>query len=219
MIEANMEGWPWSYVTEWYLRPQSGIVYKRLVEQPAIDDEPITLDQAKSHLRIGKPGVDHPEDENIKRMIAAARKAAENFCNRVIAVTSLEYKSNDFYMDLAGPLVSISSVKYLDAAGTLATLAATVYEPGADRDKPTLRTKIGQSFPSVYGREDAVTVTFIAGQDRDLVDPALAHGILLILGDMFDHREATLATPGVQPYELPLGVKYLLGPYRMGMGV
>lgn len=211
--------WPGSYpMREWVYSPRLRSFTRRL-DQPTIDDEPITLDQAKAHLRVGKPGVAHPEDGNIRDLIQSARAAAENYCNRAIAQATFEAKGFGFDLPLVAPLLSISQVKYLDSTGVYVALANTVYETGPDPRNPTIRLKVNQAWPSPYSREDAVVVTHVAGQDPDDVEPDIKHAIKLILGDMYDHREATLATPGVQPYEMPMGARFLLNMHRLGMGV
>lgn len=192
--------------------------YYRVTTPPAAGDEPVQLAQARGWLRVGVTGQAHPDDSDIQALISAARKAAENFCDRAIAVTTYIAVSDYFTMPLVGPVSEVVSVKYLDPAGVEQVLANTVYELSPDINKPRLRLKIGQSWPSVYSREDAVRIEHKAGTVPNLTEPSMAHAIKMIFTDMYDHRGNTLAVSGVQPYEMPLGVRFLLNPYR-NMGV
>lgn len=231
MIEANMGGFGFPYVTDWFLSPYAnpyGLntrrkrTYLRVVTPPKLSAEPLTLDQAKAHLRVGKPGVTHPDDAHIQRMLSASRRAVENYCNRIIAVSTFEAKADYFDADLMAPAVVINSVSYLSAepvpTQTVLPIGAT-WEIGANPMKPSIRLRPGQSWPSVYTREDSVIINFDAGQAPEDVEPALAHAILMTLGDMHDHRESTVAVMSITPWELPLGVRFLMNPYRLGMGV
>ena len=56
----------------------------------------------------------------------------------------------------------------------------------------------------------------IAGQHPLVVTDAVLAAILLILGHLYMNREDVII--GVTPMELPMNSRYLLAPYRAGMG-
>lgn len=59
----------------------------------------------------------------------------------------------------------------------------------------------------------------MAADDTGVVaNDAIKAAILLILGDLYAHREDTVATSGVAPVTLPQGSTWLLQPYRTGLG-
>jgi hypothetical protein len=55
-----------------------------------------------------------------------------------------------------------------------------------------------------------------AGQNPLVVTDAIIAAILLILGHLYMNREDVLI--GLTPMELPMNSRYLLAPYRAGMG-
>jgi uncharacterized phiE125 gp8 family phage protein len=192
--------------------------YYRVMELPAAEEEPVTLAQARGWLRVGVTGQPHPDDDTIKTLIQTARKAAENYCDRAITPTRYLAASDHFDMPLVGPIQELVAVKYDDVNNVEQTLADTVYSLGPDFNKPAIRLLPGQSWPATNRREDCVRIEHIAGQDPELIEPPMNHAIKMMLGDMYDNRGNTVVSSGVQPYEMPLGVKFLLNPYRQ-MGV
>jgi hypothetical protein len=56
----------------------------------------------------------------------------------------------------------------------------------------------------------------IAGQHPLVVTDAILAAMLLILGHLYMNREDVVI--GVAPMELPMNSRYLLAPYRAGMG-
>jgi hypothetical protein len=97
----------------------------RVVTQPIFEEEPITLAEARYHLRVdtfeeGSPpetvSDDDPWLQNIG--IPAARQWAEGYLGEALATQTLEMVGNAFpseYFELAiGPVQSIESVKYDD---------------------------------------------------------------------------------------------------------
>lgn len=89
----------------------------------SIGTEPITLSEAKAHLRVSNT----QEDTMITRMITSAREWAERYCNRAfIDKTVTQYVSepgDTTEFDLIHvPVATITSVKRIDKEGTATTL-------------------------------------------------------------------------------------------------
>lgn len=73
---------------------------------------------------------------------------------------------------LAAPVLSIESVKYLDAAGVEHTLDNSTYVLDAVSEPAMLRYVTGGTLPTVIAnRSDAVRVRFVAGYPADVTDP------------------------------------------------
>lgn len=73
--------------------------------------------------------------------------------------------------------------------------------------------KPDQVWPGSYHREDAVSVTYVAGYgNADAVPAPIKAAILLIVGHLYENREAS--TVGVSAELLPMAVDALLAPYR-----
>jgi uncharacterized phiE125 gp8 family phage protein len=110
-----------------------------------------------------------------------------------------------------GPAASISSVAYFDGSNATQTLAASVYGLFTDARGPYVGLKPDQVWPSSYSRPDAVSVTYVAGQDAADVDPRVKTAIMMLVASWFEHREAF----GPEALtEIPFGVWALIAPLR-----
>lgn len=173
--------------------------------------EPVTLDQAKSHLRVD--GTD--EDTLITALIKAARQDAENRLQRTLLESTWRLTLDAFprawpYDVILlgwGPIISVSSVKYYDPAGTLQTLDPSAYRL-ADGG-----IESATSWPATQARRGAVEVTYLAGYGAaaSAVPAPIVQWILLALGDLYANRERSAERPVVaQGF-----ADGLLDPYRV----
>lgn len=129
--------------------------------------EPISLAQAKRQLRVD--GTD--DDTFIAGLITAARSYVENYCSSQLVVATFQQKLDQFPCgDTISlnypPLINVSSITYVDSAGTTQTLATTVYSVLTTEKPGKIKLKYGQSWPSIRSQPDAVTITFRAGYAR-----------------------------------------------------
>lgn len=197
----------------------------RIVARPTV--EPISLEEARLHLRLDAQGSPpaHPDDSLIMDQLAAAREYAENFLGRTLSVYTYELVGDGFVA--AGielpmpPIVGIQSVKYLDATGTEQTLPSSDYQVQVDENFSVfLLPAEGKLWPATQiGVTDAVRIRYEAGYDDASSSPAgiqlprsIRAAILLMLGHLYWNREAT--TQGGLS-EIPLGVAALLTPYQL----
>jgi len=173
--------------------------------------EPVTLAEAKAHLRIDNAD----SDTEISAMISAARDSIEQQCNRywtrqVVAMTFSELPGS-------GPLIiplpdidSVDAVTYTDTAGDTQTLTGAVF----DTDRQTLRYSAGWPI----GSDARVVLTVgpdLSASPPEYVPPAIKAAILMTVADLYEHRTAQM---GVTLNE-NLAVSMLLTPYRVGWGV
>jgi uncharacterized phiE125 gp8 family phage protein len=91
---------------------------------------------------------------------------------RAFGQQTLELRADDWPDDdglrlLAPPIVSISSVKYVDTAGTEQTVSSGDYELLGD----TLSLAYGSAWPDFLAGSEAIRVRYVAGYDPD--DPQL----------------------------------------------
>lgn len=184
--------------------------------------EPVTLAQANFHLRLTTDATDvtaQPEDTLVAALITAARQSAEEYLNRAIAEATYEYRGASFDMAIPmAPVQSIVSLKYVDTAGALQTVLAPAYELAGTPAEPLIRAAYGTSWPSdVRGQDDSIRLQFVAGYSAGNPLPKpIYQAVLLMVGHLFENREDSTA---LQLRELPMGAKFLLNPYRIGMGV
>jgi uncharacterized phiE125 gp8 family phage protein len=115
---------------------------------PAI--EPVTLAEMKNHLKISSSVT--TDDSLISSLIKAAREWCEGFQNRAYIEQSITLKMDAFYDVLQlprSPLISVTSVKYLDVF--------TNCEPGE------IRLAYAKTWPSTYSIRHAVRIIYKAG--------------------------------------------------------
>mgnify|MGYP001604634217 CR=1 FL=1 len=180
--------------------------------------EPLSLAQAKTHLRVDV------DDENglIDTLIRAARGWVETFIHRSLIATVWDWKLDAFpdaCFELPLPPVSaVTSITYTDTAGVSQTWASTLYTtslPTGPKAAPARITPIyGGVFPSTRTVMDAVTVRFTAGYGTEATSvPAdIRSAMLLMIGHWYERREPVNIGNIVTP--IPMTVESLLWPYK-----
>lgn len=156
--------------------------------------EPVTLAEAKLHLRVD--GTD--EDALITAMIAAARETCEDRIEGTIPTTGWKLTLDAFPAVIKvprGPLVSVQSVKYLDTTGVQQTLSPLDYLMDTVSTPGYIVPAYDKAWPETRDQINAVEVEYTAG------GAAPAHAItawmLLAIGDMYANREASSERPTV----------------------
>jgi len=167
--------------------------------------EPVSLDEAKLHLRVD--GTD--DDAWITRAIKAARMWCETRACAAFVTQTAELALERFptapdreapaIVVPLPPLSTVTSVQYYDAQGVLQTLDASKYQVDAVSQPGRILPAPGTSWPATQsGRIDAVKVTFVCGVASDQVDPRVPQAILMLVGHWYEHRESfvtgTIAT-------------------------
>jgi uncharacterized phiE125 gp8 family phage protein len=188
----------------------------RLITAPAV--EPVSLSDAQEHLRAGIGGTDATL---IEAYLQAAREAVENHTGRALMPQTWELRLQGF-PDSAitlqvPPLLSVTSVRYTAPNGTDTLLDPASYQieaPFGPAAQPaTLWPAVGTTWPGTrLDDRSAVRVRFQAGYaNAGAVPAALRAAILLVLGELYENREASAAKP---LSEVP-AVRRLLDPYRV----
>lgn len=179
--------------------------------------EPLTLEEAKRHLRV----TSSDQDAEVAALLAAARARCEGYLERALVTQTWEARFDDFWggADLVLPypnLLAISSIKYLaDESDTLTTVASTVYEVDTLSVPGRVRLKPAQVWPTPYGRPNAVQVIWTAGYGASeaSVPDTVRQAVRLLLGH-YDRNRAGVVT-GTIATELPEAVKALLDHERI----
>lgn len=180
-----------------------------IVSAPA--EEPVSLQEAKDHLRVEVTA----DDGLIARLITDAREWAERYTRRALVTQTWRlwaYQFPDCHYDQdgigrdaacldctalrlpGGKVQSVANVKYIDAAGTLQTLAGTEYTLDAkDPQRPArLVPAYGKAWPGTRDEPNAVQVEYVTGYGAAAAVPAIARqAILLHAGWHYEQREAT----------------------------
>jgi uncharacterized phiE125 gp8 family phage protein len=162
-----------------------------LVLSDAPAEEPVSLEEAKQHLRVEI----ETDDALITSLIMAAREHVEMFTRRQLVTATWVWTLDGFLGQVVRlpkpPLQAITTVAYLDGAGTPQTLDASLYHVNAAVQPGVLTPAFGRSWPTTREASDAVTITYVAGYGAAAAVPAtLKAAIVLLVGDLYEHREA-----------------------------
>lgn len=184
-----------------------------LLPSATVPEEPVDLGAAKLHLR--EDGMS--QDALIAALITAAREHAEAITRRALVRQSWRltldgFPANGIIEIPLPPLVSVTGITYLDAAGTTQTLDPTTYVVDVDTLPGRIRLAYNAEWPITRGIAHAVTVTFVAGYLPSEIPASIQAAIKLIAGTLYEHRE-TFVT-GTIATELPFAAKSLLWPHR-----
>lgn len=186
----------------------------KVVTGPTV--EPVTLTEAKAHLRL-----DIPDDDGLLAgYLLAARNWVEGQTKRVLSPTTFDY-----YIDYGfpwrrgyrivlpvNPVISVASVSYVDDAGNTATWATDQWTAVCRDSGSYIVPAYNVSLPVIRNVPNAITVRFTAGYLDDSVSPQvvsqpweLKTAVMLLAGAWYEDREQG---------RVPDGVEALISPHR-----
>ena len=183
-----------------------------LVTAPLI--EPVTLTEAKNHMRV-----ELDEDNTlIEGLIVAARQHAERFLKRqlITATWKLEldaFPANEIRVPLP-PMQSSTeaftmTVKYVNTEGTQTTWDSGEYDVDVRAEPGRIRPAYGYTWPSIRSQINAVEVNYQAGYGDAVTD--IPEGIRLAIKILVAHwYENRQVVSGLQTNTIPLGAESLL---------
>ena len=179
-------------------------------------EEPITLAEAKAHLRVSTT----EDDQYIDGLITAARQWAERTTRRAIVTQTLSV-SFDFgfpcvvYLPRA-PLISVTAASfvYLDTDGVSTQVPTATYTVDTTTEPGRVYEAYGQTWPTTRDVEKAVTCQFVAGYGAASAVPAdLKAAIKLLVSQMYEFREPHIVGGAVSA--VPMSVETILHAYRL----
>lgn len=193
--------------------------------------EPITLDEAKAHLRVDLTD----DDALITALIVAARQYAESETGRSLITQSWRLildgfpggrgpgtngsissllPGNAILLDQA-PVQSISTIQYLDTGGAWQTLPESEWVAELQSAPARITPAFGKTWPAVLPQIGSVKVEFVAGYgDAAAVPQGIKIWMLLRLGALYENREEVSAMRQGKIEPLPY-VDRLLDAYRV----
>lgn len=179
--------------------------------------EPITLPNAKAHLRVLSPD----EDTLIRDLLKAARETLEIATGRAFMSQTWELfldkfpERNSPIKLFRVPVQSITTLAYIDTDGASQTLTeVTDFVLDAKNEPARIVPAVDKTWPSTETIVNAVTVTFLTGYtSAALVPHGIKAAIKLLLGHRFEHRESVVM--GGAPAALPMGVESLIAQHRV----
>ena len=196
--------------------------YESLTRTTPPTVEPVTLAEAKQHLRVDSES----DDAYILGLIAAAREWVEAYLDRTLVHTQWTMRLDDLpasddEIELPRPPMATTagftavSITHTLSDGTVVTMPENQYR--VDRNATP-----GEVYPVYAGtwpanrREDenAVAITWWAGYGASgaSVPAAIRHAILMLVGHWYEFRTSVLV--GSISQEIEFGVKSLLDSQR-----
>ena len=191
----------------------------KLVTAPS---ELITLEEAAEFMRAEFSST---EETLIEAFIIAARQMCEEYLFRRIGVQTVELRAAGFPVNntpivLPAPLISVTSIKYLDSNNDEQTLDEDDYV--VSDSAPGLILPVN-SWPSTIRSGDSVRVVFDTGYSGPGESPQISEplpntirvAMLMQIADLYENREAQVEKPLTANQTLV----NLLAPYRLDMGI
>ena len=157
-----------------------------LVTAPSI--EPVTLAEAKSHLRVENTA----DDTLITSLIKSSRQMAETYTGITFVDTTLQgfmdnwpslyneqwwsgirelpidYHNKNSYIEIGlAPLQSVTHIKTYDNADVATTIASTEYQvstySGITPNKGRITLRAGATWPTFERNADGIEIQFVSG--------------------------------------------------------
>lgn len=197
------------------MRPNASVC--QLTIEP--ESEPISISQAKAHLRVD--GSD--EDAYLTSLITVARQKIETEIRRALIKQQwVAYITGGFGTCLP---VELPRARLMDAETLLLEYRNTIgnWVPWTDLLKQASRepallwaTAVPGSIDSPRSAQDAVwRVSFYAGygDNADAVPGPIKHAILVLVAHLFERKEVVIS--GATVSEIPKSLDWLLDQYRV----
>jgi len=183
----------------------------------------VTGADANFSVSIIKSAPTSTEDTFITGLIKVAREYCENYQHRALATQTWDLVLDDFpdedFIELPkAPLQSVTSITYIDSAGTTATMTASLSGYFVDTNEPgKVCLSYGITWPSFtpypYG---AVKVRFVCGHTGvtpDVISESTKIAMLMLINHMYENRLPVLI--GSISKELEFAVYTLLDQNKM----
>jgi uncharacterized phiE125 gp8 family phage protein len=193
--------------------------YRSLTRATAPAVEPVTLSEAKAHMRVDTSD----DDTYIGTLITAARQWAEEYLDRSLVNTQWTMRLDSFPYEIELPRPPIASsgtitavtLTYTLADESTATLSAAEYRVDRSSTPGVVRQLRSGSWPANLDDYNAVSVTWWGGYGStgSSVPAVIRHAILMLCSHWYETRGATLST-GAVPQDVPFGVRSLLDSVR-----
>ncbi|QNN24339.1 hypothetical protein HED60_19365 [Planctomycetales bacterium ZRK34] len=151
-------------------------------------------------------------------LIVSARKYVENYTRRSLINTVYDYTLESLSDEITlprSPVVSVTSITYVDTNGNTQTLSSSLYTVDTAAKPGKIYKAYNATYPSIRSQHDAVTVRFTAGYGTttSAIPEPLKLCIKMLAAQWYDQPEPVLT--GTIATALPFGLENILTQYRM----
>lgn len=188
-----------------------------ILTQPAA--EPVTLAEAKAHVRVDTAA----DDAYISSLIQVAREWCEAYSDETFVHTQYRMTLDSFPSEIELPRPPMATAGTATAVvvtftlenQTTAVLATNQYRIDRTSKPGVLRTNYNGSWPSHLLDYNAVTITWHGGRDATGANlpQRFKSAVLWLVGMWYERR---MAADAVNLSEIPFGVKSLLDSAKWG---
>lgn len=169
--------------------------------------EPVTLSEARHQCGVAEG--DSYQTAFLERLITTAREQVEHDTGLVVATGTFTWKFTEWpcgdYFELPSsvrPVSSITSIVYINTAGSSATWSVSEYTLDATTVEPIVKLNYGYSWPSIRGDINGITVTLVAGYATQLAIPQrVKQAVLFLVNHWFVSRDTVsigTISPGIE---------------------
>ena len=162
---------------------------------PAV--EPVSVADARRNSDVD----DSYRDVDFSRWITEARKQVEHDSRLSLVnqtrIRKLDAFPSESYITLRAPLVSVSSISYIDTGGDSQTWSSAEYEVDTVRSCVHLLAHT-YSYPTTRVTPNAVTITYISGHGATAATVPEAAKAAILLLCRFRHDEPGMTPEGYQ---------------------
>lgn len=174
---------------------------------------PFDADAARAHCKIDAD----EEDDQLEEWIRDAVQAWESYTGVLLLPQTLDLYLDCFPSEILlsrGPIVSISSITYVDGAGDSQTLDSAEYQSDLLSRRGRIQPAYGKVWPVTRTQLNAVRVRMAAGHASAAAIPADIIGALkLYVGHRYANREDVVVGPSVA--QLPNAYQVVANRHRL----
>lgn len=167
---------------------------KQIIIKPTV--EPLTVEEVSLDARID----DAAENTRLTAFIKAARERAEFLTGRALISQTWQESFNKFLSDeiklAINPVITITSIEYINTSGILTTLDPSNYQLVKSDGVCKIIPAYGKTWPVVREYSDAVKITYTAGYGDDATDVpfGIKQWMYMTIASWYKNRESLSET-------------------------
>lgn len=177
-----------------------------------VSTEPLTLSEAKAHLRV----TSSDDDAYISTLITVARELVEKETRQIWTAATFKISYDTFpatdtiiIPDITN-ISSITNIQYFDNNGADTTWDSSNYDLASTLPCRIVK-KTASDYPSTDNQPDNVRIKVVTATPTGGVPKPILQAMLLIIGHFYENRQEVADRIY---YTMPKASEFLLTPYR-----